>query len=83
MARERRWLVRADHKRTHAIAPQLLDIGSHAWRDDGNAADCASYERPLLSYHMNFGTAAMHIIDAFMANLDCEVIDARYRASKA
>ena len=32
---------------------------------------------------MNFGTAAMHIIDAFMASLDCEVIDARYRASKA
>uniref|UniRef100_UPI000B2A4EB7 Fe-Mn family superoxide dismutase n=1 Tax=Blastomonas sp. CCH2-A2 TaxID=1768788 RepID=UPI000B2A4EB7 len=31
------------------------------------------------SYHMDYGTAAAKYIDAFMANLDWEVIDARYR----
>jgi Fe-Mn family superoxide dismutase len=33
------------------------------------------------SYHMDYGTAAARYIDAFMANLDWEVIDARYRAA--
>lgn len=33
------------------------------------------------SYHMDFGTAAARYVDAFMANLDWEVIDARYRAA--
>jgi Fe-Mn family superoxide dismutase len=32
------------------------------------------------SYHMDYGTAASKYVDAFMANLDWEVIDARYRA---
>ena len=35
------------------------------------------------SYHMDYGTAAARYIDAFMANLDWEVIDARYRAAIA
>jgi Fe-Mn family superoxide dismutase len=30
------------------------------------------------SYHMDYGTAAAKYIDAFMANLDWEAIDARY-----
>lgn len=33
------------------------------------------------SYHMDYGTAAARYIDAFMANLDWEVIDARYRVA--
>jgi Fe-Mn family superoxide dismutase len=33
------------------------------------------------SYHMDYGTAAARYIDAFMANLDWEVIDARFRAA--
>jgi Fe-Mn family superoxide dismutase len=33
------------------------------------------------SYHMDYGTAAARYIDAFMANLDWEVIDARYSAA--
>ena len=33
------------------------------------------------SYHMDYGTAAARYIDAFLANLDWEVIDARYRAA--
>jgi Fe-Mn family superoxide dismutase len=33
------------------------------------------------SYHMDYGTAAARYIDAFFANLDWEVIDARYRAA--
>jgi superoxide dismutase, Fe-Mn family len=33
------------------------------------------------SYHMDYGTAAAKYIDAFMANLDWEVINARYRAA--
>lgn len=33
------------------------------------------------SYHMDFGTAAAKYIDAFMANLDWEVVDQRYRAA--
>ena len=33
------------------------------------------------SYHMDYGTAAARYVDAFMANLDWEVIDARYRAA--
>jgi Fe-Mn family superoxide dismutase len=33
------------------------------------------------SYHMDYGTAAARYIDAFMANLDWEVIDARYGAA--
>jgi len=32
------------------------------------------------SYHMDYGTAAAKYIDAFMANLDWEIVDARYRA---
>lgn len=32
------------------------------------------------SYHMDYGTAAAKYVDAFMANLDWEVADARYRA---
>lgn len=35
------------------------------------------------SYHMDYGTAAARYIDAFMANLDWEVIDTRYRESTA
>ena len=35
------------------------------------------------SYHMDFGTQAARYIDAFMANLDWEVIDARYRHARA
>ncbi|MEM1132652.1 MAG: Fe-Mn family superoxide dismutase [Pseudomonadota bacterium] len=31
------------------------------------------------SYHMDYGTAATRYIDAFMANLNWQVIDARYR----
>lgn len=33
------------------------------------------------SYHMDYGTAAAKYIDAFLANLDWEVIEARYRAA--
>lgn len=33
------------------------------------------------SYHMDYGTAAARYVDAFMANLDWEVIDARYSAA--
>jgi superoxide dismutase, Fe-Mn family len=33
------------------------------------------------SYHMDYGTAAARYIDAFMTNLDWEVVDARYRAA--
>jgi superoxide dismutase, Fe-Mn family len=33
------------------------------------------------SYHMDYGTAAARYIDAFIANLDWEVIEARYRAA--
>jgi Fe-Mn family superoxide dismutase len=33
------------------------------------------------SYHMDYGTAAARYIDAFMGNLDWEVIDGRYRAA--
>ena len=35
------------------------------------------------SYHMDYGTAAARYIDAFMANLDWEIVDARYRAASA
>ncbi|KEO86033.1 superoxide dismutase [Erythrobacter sp. JL475] len=35
------------------------------------------------SYHMDYGTAAARYVDAFMANLDWEVIDARYRTAIA
>jgi superoxide dismutase, Fe-Mn family len=33
------------------------------------------------SYHMDFGTQAAKYVDAFMANLDWEVIEARYQAA--
>lgn len=33
------------------------------------------------SFHLDFGTAAARYIDAFLANLDWEVVDARYRAA--
>lgn len=33
------------------------------------------------SYHMDYGTAAAKYLDAFMANLDWQVIDTRYRAA--
>lgn len=35
------------------------------------------------SYHMDYGTAAAKYVDAVMANLDWEAIDARYRAARA
>jgi Fe-Mn family superoxide dismutase len=35
------------------------------------------------SYHMDYGSAAAKYVDAFMANLDWEAIDARYRAARA
>lgn len=35
------------------------------------------------SFHMDYGTAAAKYVDAFMANLDWEIIDARYRAAIA
>ena len=35
------------------------------------------------SYHMDYGTAAARYVDAFMANLDWEIVDARYRAALA
>jgi Fe-Mn family superoxide dismutase len=35
------------------------------------------------AYHMDYGTQAAKYVDAFMANLDWEVIDARYRAARA
>ena len=50
----------------------------------------AAASEPLLaldmyehSYHMDYGTAATKYVDAFMANLDWQAIDARYRAAKA
>lgn len=33
------------------------------------------------SYHMDYGAAAAKYVDAFMANLDWEVVDARYRSA--
>ncbi|MEO6151786.1 MAG: Fe-Mn family superoxide dismutase [Croceibacterium sp.] len=35
------------------------------------------------SYHMDYGTQAAKYVDAVMANLDWEVVDARYRAALA
>jgi Fe-Mn family superoxide dismutase len=35
------------------------------------------------SFHMDYGTQAARYIDAFMANLDWEIVDARYRAALA
>ncbi len=35
------------------------------------------------SFHMDYGSAAAKYVDAFMANLDWETIDARYRAVRA
>lgn len=35
------------------------------------------------SYHMDYGTQAARYVDAFIANLDWEVVDARYRAASA
>jgi Fe-Mn family superoxide dismutase len=41
---------------------------------------CDMYEH---SYHMDYGTAAAKYLDAFLANLDWEVIDARFAAAAA
>jgi Fe-Mn family superoxide dismutase len=35
------------------------------------------------SYAMDYGTAAAKYLDAFMANLDWETVDGRYRAAIA
>jgi Fe-Mn family superoxide dismutase len=35
------------------------------------------------SYHMDYGTQAAKYVDAVLANLDWETIDARYRAALA
>ncbi|AOG02679.1 superoxide dismutase [Fe] domain protein (plasmid) [Blastomonas sp. RAC04] len=35
------------------------------------------------SFHMDYGAAAAKYVDAFIANLDWEVVDARYRAAQA
>ncbi|MGC5220763.1 Fe-Mn family superoxide dismutase, partial [Escherichia coli] len=33
------------------------------------------------SFHMDYGAAAAKYVDAFMANLDWEVVEARYQAA--
>jgi Fe-Mn family superoxide dismutase len=35
------------------------------------------------SYHMDYGSAAAKYVDAFMANLDWETVEKRYRAARA
>jgi len=35
------------------------------------------------AFHMDYGSAAAKYVDAFMANLDWEIVDARYRAALA
>ena len=35
------------------------------------------------SFHMDYGSQAAKYVDAFMANLDWEIVDARYRAALA
>ena len=35
------------------------------------------------SYHMDYGAAAARYVDAFMTNLDWEVVEARYQAARA
>jgi superoxide dismutase, Fe-Mn family len=57
-----------------------------AWDHMHGAVDGA----PLLAldmyehaFHMDYGSQAARYVDAFMANLDWEIIDARYRAALA
>jgi len=35
------------------------------------------------AFHMDYGSAAARYVDAFMSNLDWEIVDARYRAALA
>ena len=51
---------------------------------------CAATRAPLValdmyehSFHMDYGAAAAKYVDAFMANLDWEVVEERYRAAMA
>src|SRR6187397_428951 len=74
------WCVLAYNRHTGALRNYWAWDHMHGAVDGAPLLTLDMYEH---SFHMDYGTAAAKYVDAFMANLDWEVIDERYRAALA
>ena len=71
------WCVLAYNRHTGALRNYWAWDHMHGAIDGAPLLALDMYEH---SFHMDYGTAAAKYVDAFMANLDWNVIDERYRA---
>jgi Fe-Mn family superoxide dismutase len=74
------WCVLAWNRHTGTLRNYWAWDHMHAAIDGAPLLALDMYEH---SFHMDYGTAAARYVDAFMANLDWEVIDGRYRSALA
>jgi Fe-Mn family superoxide dismutase len=74
------WCVLAWNRHTGTLRNYWAWDHMHGAIDGAPLLALDMYEH---SFHMDYGTAAARYVDAFMANLDWEVIDGRYRSALA
>ena len=74
------WCVLSYNRHTGALRNYWAWDHMHGAVDGAPLLALDMYEH---SFHMDYGTAAAKYVDAFMANLDWNVIDERYRAALA
>lgn len=74
------WCVLSYNRHTGALRNYWAWDHMHGAVDGAPLLALDMYEH---SFHMDYGTAAAKYVDAFMANLDWNVIDDRYRAALA
>ena len=74
------WCVLSYNRHTSALRNYWAWDHMHGGADGAPLIALDMYEH---SYHVDYGTQAARYVDAFMANLDWEVVDARYRAALA
>lgn len=74
------WCVLSYNRHTRSLHNYWAWDHMHGAVDGAPLIALDMYEH---SYHMDHGTAAARYIDAFMANLDWEVVEARFRAAQA
>ena len=74
------WCVLSYNRHTGALRNYWAWDHMHGAVDGAPLLTLDMYEH---SFHMDYGTAAAKYVDAFMANLDWDVIDERYRTALA
>ena len=74
------WCVLSYNRHTGALRNYWAWDHMHGAVDGAPLLTLDMYEH---SFHMDYGTAAAKYVDAFMANLDWETIDDRYRSALA